>query len=193
MKKEVVLFLIVLAGCMLLISFYNFREEPVSDEPTRIPPRNETVPPGTGSQDIVRTNDETRIPELMQPTALVKTTTTRLLQEACDRGTERCKLHAIYDFVRQNYEHVHSSVQHNYIQAPDQTLLYGTGDDLELALLLASMSSAAGFPSEILVGPYHTFVRVQLGEEQIFFDPSCQACLFMSTSVTLSGNERTYT
>jgi hypothetical protein len=192
MKKVVVVFFVLVTLGILSLFFISFERDVLTDEPLRVPSRQELVPSGTTSREIIQTVDETRIPELLRPTSLVRSTTGSLLSAACEEGTERCKLQAIYDFVRLNYEHVPSSVQHTYIKSPDQTLLYGSGDSLELALLIASMQRSAGFSNEVIQTPYNVFVRVQLGEESIVIDPACQGCKIMEARVSFSGRERVY-
>lgn len=192
MQKPVAIFLVCLAIGLVALFFYRTDGKLEPDVPTRMPNRTEIVPPGSATTAVIQTSDETRIPELMQPTPFVKSATKKLLHAACEHGTDRCKLQAIYDFVRLNYEYSETSIQHTYIQAPDQTLIYGTGDALELALLMSSMQRAASFENEILIAPYHTFVRTHYGNTTIMIDPSCVGCRFMGASVSLSGNEKIY-
>jgi hypothetical protein len=191
-RPWIIFFVCVLAG-IALIMFYTLREAPVmKDAPERIPTRNEVVPPGTSVQQIVHTSDELRIPELMRPTLAVKTATQKLLEISCNPGTDYCKLQAIHDFVRLNYEHRENSPEHTYIQSPSETIIYGSGDNLELALLIASMQRSAGFENEILLGPYHTFVRVKALNQTFTIDPSCQACKFTDVRVSANGHERVF-
>lgn len=192
MKKPWIVFLAVIIIGIFLVSFYT-REDPVlSDEPLRIPTKAEIVAPGLSTYDITRTNDEGLIPLIMQPTGIVTIVTNRLLLTSCEKGTELCKLQAIHDFIRTNYEYKPTTPEHTYIQPPGETLLQGTGDELELALLTASMQRAAGFKNEIIKSRFHTFVRTYVGNTSFMTEPSCQGCKFMSTRVTLEGTEEIF-
>lgn len=192
MKRGVILFALALLVGVTLAAFFTTKTAALSDEPTARPTRLEIVPSGTAATDVVRTSDVERIPELMQPTITVKRATTTLLERTCAQGTDRCKLQAIYDFIRLNYEYVENSPQHTYIQPPVETLYYGSGDAIDLAILLASMQRVAGFENEILVGPYHVFVRTQTAEKTFMADPACQGCQFMDVRVNLRGDEEVY-
>ena len=192
MKKGVILFGAALLIGILLAAFFTRPDPALQDIPTSQPTRADIVPPGSVATDVVRVSDETKIPQLLQPTSTVRKATTSLISKTCAEGSDRCKLQAIYDFVRKNYEYVERSVQHTYFQSPAETLLYGSGDELELSMLIVSMNRAAGFDSEVLQGPYHTFVRTYLGKEEIIADPSCQGCRFMDVRVSLRGDETVY-
>lgn len=192
MKKPFIIFLVLIAAGIILIATFTEKKETVSDTPVRIPMKAEIVMPGLSTFDIMKTSDESKIPQLMQATTIVKTVTKKLLIIACPDATKLCSLQAIYDFVRTNFEYRTSTPEHNYIQTPGETLLQGSGDYLEIALLMASMQRAAGFENEILRGPYHTFVRVKNGNESIMMDPSCAGCRFLDVRVALSGDEDVY-
>jgi hypothetical protein len=175
-----------------VLAGYFTREPQVDkDDPVRIPTRGELIAP-TGAQKITRTVDVEKTPQLMQPTPLVQLTTNKLLGVSCPEGTNYCKLQAIHEFVRLNYEYTPATVEHTYIQAPDSTLLYGTGDELELALLIACMQRAAGFENEILHGTYHTFVRVHSENETYMIDPSCPSCKLNAIHGVMNGYEKVY-
>jgi hypothetical protein len=128
----------------------------------------------------------------MVPTKAVIDVTNNLLEVSCPNGTDLCKAQAIYDFIRKNFEYKARTHENPYIQTPLQTLLDGSGDSLELGVLLASMNRAAGFDSKIYRSPYHTFVEIKVGEINITMDPTCQGCRFMSARVALKGDEQVF-
>jgi transglutaminase-like putative cysteine protease len=184
-------FVLLCAG-IALTAFFFARPHVIIDTPTRIPLRAEVVPAGSASQEIIKTADEGQVPQLVRPTSLVQSSTNRLVAASCDGGTERCKLQAIYDFVRLNFEFAERTPESPYIRTPSELLLYGRGNELELALLLASMQRAAGFENEIVRSRTSTWVRVYNGNESIMIDPSCQGCTIMAARVSLRGDEIVY-
>lgn len=190
MRKYWIVFLIVLAAGIVLTAVYSTQKQAPSDTPTRIATRDEIAPPGTVSNDIIRTNDESQIPTLMEPTPLIITSEQRILAIACEHGTDLCKLQANYDFVRTNYE-LQQGIQSNadYIRSPTEVLLFGQGSRLELSMLLASLDIAAGFHPQVLLGLQTAFVRVHTGNQTITMDPSCSGCSVMSANVQLNGDE----
>ncbi len=189
MKRIYILFFIIMGAGIVLVASFSAEEVPLSDEPTRIPERLEIVKLGLSTHDIQRTSDEARIPELMKSTPIVKLVTDELLVISCSHGTQLCKLQAIYDFLRLGFEYQERTPDHPWIQSPGETLIRGSGDEMDLAILQASMQRAAGFENEILRGPYHIFIRVVNDEEQIMVDPSCQGCRFLDVRVELRGDE----
>jgi transglutaminase-like putative cysteine protease len=192
MKRPWIIVFVVLAAGIALSAFFFAQPQKVIDTPTRIPERNEVVPPGSSANDLLKTADEGRVPQLMIPTSLVRTATDRLLKESCDGGTERCKLLAIYDFVRLNFEYTERTLESPYLRSPSEMLLYARGDEIELAMLLASMQRAAGFRNEIVRSPTSAWVRVYQGNESIMIDPSCTGCSIMGANVILRGDEIVY-
>lgn len=189
MKKVWILFFILVGAGIVLVATFSAKEVPLSDEPVRIPERLEIVKPGLSTHDILRTSDEARIPQLVEPTPIVEYVTKDLLAVSCEHGTPRCQLQAIYDFLRLGFEYQERTPDHPWIQSPGETLIRGSGDEMDLAILQASMQRAAGFENEILRSPYHIFIRVSNGEERIMIDPSCQGCRFMDVRVELRGDE----
>lgn len=192
MRKIWVVFWLFLFAGLMAVSFYTKKDDSPKDTPSRVPDRSEVVPNGLSTRDLIRTSDESRIPELMQSTPTVKLVTDRLLAITCNPGTDLCKLQSIYDFVRKNYQYQLPDGSHDWIQSPGETLIYTSGDQLELALLIASMDRAAGYDSEILKGDYNTYVRTTVNNLTITVDPSCQSCSFMDTRVTTDGSETVF-
>lgn len=191
MKRHWVIVSIVLLSGLLTIAFLNARPQAIRDTPESIPDLREIVPAGSSTPRSLRVLDDTFIPTLVQPTPLVRTATDRLLKYACDLGTENCQLQAIYDFVRLNIEFRERTPETPYIRTPGELLLVGTGDELELALLLASMQRAAGFKNEILRTPSgsRTWVRTFVGNESIMIDVRNQGSPVMDSRVSLRGDE----
>lgn len=192
MKRPWIIVLIVLASGIALSAFFFARPASIIDTPTRIPMRSEVVPPGSSANDLLKTADEGRVPQLMIPTSLVRASTDRLLKESCDGGTDNCKLLAIYNFVRLNFEYTERTIESPYLRSPSEMLLYARGDEIEFAMLLASMQRAAGFRNEIVRSRTSAWVRVYVGNESIMIDPSCTGCTIMSANVILRGDEVVY-
>lgn len=189
MKKAWWLFFFCLFAGLGLLWFFTSDEEALSDVPVTIPNRSQIVPPGTQAAISFKTSDEGRIPQLMQPSSFVRTSTDKVIAAGCSHGTDKCKVQVVYDYVRLNYEYRVSSPEHTYIQPPAETLIYGSGDEMELAILIASMHQSGGYRSEILRGPYHVFVRTYVENKSYIMDPSCQGCHFEDVRVQLSGTE----
>jgi transglutaminase-like putative cysteine protease len=194
MKRQWIILFLVLSSGILLIAVQNARPEPIRDEPENLPTLREIVPPGTSTARGAQVLDDTFIPALVRPSSLVRTTTDRLLGRSCTHGTDRCRLQAIYDFVRLNIEFSERTPETPYIRSPGELLLFAKGDELELALLIASMQRAAGFENEILRTPSgsRTWVRTRLGNETIMIDPRNQGSAIMASRVSLRGDEIVY-
>jgi hypothetical protein len=189
MNQGWLIFLVCITAGIVLVASLTIEGEEALDVPIRTPTKDEVVPPGSVARDILKTSDEARIPELLAPTPFVKEATNKVIALSCTGSSDVCKLQAIYDFVRKNYVYSELSPEHRYIQPPGETLIYGSADELELALLLASMQRAAGFENEVLRGTYQIFVRTYFENDTIMIDPSCQGCKFMHSNVILTGRE----
>jgi hypothetical protein len=194
MKRHWVILGMVLMSGILVIAFLNARPQKIQNEPVDLPTLREIVPAGTTVARGPRTLDDASIPVLVKPTQLVYRTTERLLTRSCEYGTERCKLQAIYDFIRFNVEFTERTPETPYIRAPAEVLFVARGDELEVALLLASMQRAAGFQNEIVRTPSgsRTWVRTIIGNETIMIDVRNQGSPVMASRVSLRGDELVY-
>lgn len=194
MKGHWIIVFVVLMGGILTIAFFNARPQPIQNEPINLPKLRDIVPAGSSTVRGLQVLDDTYIPVLIKPTALVKTTTERLLKQSCEYGTANCKLQAVYDFVRLNLEFSERTPESPYIRSPGEVLLLARGDELELALLLASMQRAAGFRNEIIrtSSGSRTWVRTFVDNSTIMIDVRNQGSPVMGSSVVLRGDELIY-
>ncbi len=192
MKRHwVIVFVVIIAG-LALTTFFFAKPEDISNDPVRIPVRTEIIPAGSSASGLIKTIDEGQTPQLMRPTPLVRAATKKLLEISCPTESKTCQLRAIYDFVRTNFEFTERSLETPYIRPPGEMLIYGRGDKMEIAVLLASMQRAAGFRNEIVRSNNGAWVRVYEGNESIMIDPSCSGCKIMGASVILRGDEIVY-
>jgi transglutaminase-like putative cysteine protease len=194
MKRHwIIVFLVLLSG-ILVIAFLNARPQPIQDTPINLPKLRDIVPAGTSTARGLQVLDDSYIPTLVKPTTLVRTTTDRLMKQSCEFGTANCKLQAIYDFTRLNLEFSERTPETPYIRTPAEVLLLARGDELELALLLASMQRAAGFQNEIIrtSSGSRTWVRTRVGNSTIMIDVRNQGSPVMASSVSLRGDELIY-
>ncbi len=194
MKRPWIIAVLVLVSGVLIIAFLNAKPEPIQNTPINIPKLRDIVTPGSNTVRGVQVLDDSYIPTLVKPTSLVHTTTERLMKQSCEFGTQNCKLLAIYDFVRLNFEFSERTPESPYIRTPGEILLLARGDELELALLLASMQRSAGFRNEIIrtSSGSRTWVRTFIGNESIMIDVRNQGSPIMASRVSLRGDELVY-
>ena len=129
MKRPWIIAVLVLVAGVLVIAFLNAKPEPIQNTPINIPKLRDIVPAGSNTVRGVQVLDDSYIPTLVKPTSLIQTTTERLMKQSCEFGTQNCKLLALYDFVRLNFEFSERTPESPYIRTPGEILLLARGDD----------------------------------------------------------------
>lgn len=116
---------------------------------------------------------------------VVKQAANSISSAGCD-GSSVCNAKALFYFTQRNINYVHDP-DLEYAQYPTETLSSRGGDCDDMAVLLASLTSAVGIETRLVFIPRHAYLEVRLPDAGkaykneygwVALDPTCDSCKF---------------
>ncbi|MCK4521966.1 MAG: transglutaminase domain-containing protein [Nanoarchaeota archaeon] len=169
--------------------------------PSYIPSIEEVFPSGNeignGNISIENIYDYVRLVKPNDP--IIKNAATKIASLSCKQG-KICHAKAIYYFVRDNFRYVADPVNEEYLEEPITFVRNGGGDCESGTLLLASLMSAVGIESQLVLIAGHAYLKINVEDASkryeregwIYLDWTCKNCEFGEIPLENIGKDERY-
>jgi len=176
------LFIIV----MWMFSYYAGKIDP---NPKRIPAINEVFVQNfevdlSKEGEVISRRDYKNLIKPSDP--VIKQTADKIVSISCE-GSQVCQAKAIFYFVRDNFQYVPDPNTLEYVKGARESLVTGTLDCEDGAILLSSLLEAIGIQTRFVFIPKHAYVdmwlpkaakRYKQKDNWISLDVTCKNCDF---------------
>ena len=103
----------------------------------------------------------------------------RLATSACSSSSRLCYAKALFYYVQNKVVYINDPYSREYVQLPQETVIYKQGDCEDLSLALAAMLESIGIDADVGVTSNHAFVRAKIDAPfwisrngYVYLDPS---------------------
>lgn len=194
LKFILALFLVLLL-VLWAVPYYSIKTDP---RPSNIPTLEEVLEDAPTAGITYKLNS---IEEIKQhkTSPLIKHVAAKIAS-SCNEVSDVCYAKAMFYFVRDNFNYVPDPAK-EYIETPEATLLAGSSDCENQALILYSLLKAVNIKSRFVLIPRHAYLQALIPEafrsykaeaDWVNLDPTCKSCEFGEIPYQNLKKEKTY-